>query len=61
MNLLPIPALDGGRLVFILLEMIRRKKISPEKEGLVHFAGLVVLLAFMIFIMANDIRNIFFI
>lgn len=61
MNLLPIPALDGGRLVFIILEIIRRKKISPEKEGIVHFAGLVVLLAFMIFIMANDIRNIFFI
>lgn len=60
MNLLPIPALDGGRLVFILLEIIRRKKVSPEKEGIIHFAGLVVLLAFMIFIMANDIRNIFF-
>ena len=39
--------------------MIRRKKISPDKEGMVHFAGLVVLMAFMIFIMANDIRNIF--
>ncbi|MDD7114532.1 MAG: RIP metalloprotease RseP [Lachnospiraceae bacterium] len=59
MNLLPIPALDGGRLVFIIIEMIRRKKISPDKEGMVHFAGLVVLMAFMIFIMANDIRNIF--
>ena len=59
MNLLPIPALDGGRLVFIIVEMIRRKKISPDKEGMVHFAGLVVLMAFMIFIMANDIRNIF--
>ncbi|MCD8018346.1 MAG: RIP metalloprotease RseP [Clostridiales bacterium] len=61
MNLLPIPALDGGRLVFIIIEMIRRKKIPPEKEGMVHFAGLVVLLAFMVFIMANDIRNIFFV
>lgn len=60
MNLLPLPALDGGRLVFILLEMIRRKKISPDKEGMVHFAGLVILLAFMVFVMANDIRNIFF-
>lgn len=60
MNLLPFPALDGGRLVFIILEMIRRKKIPPEKEGMIHFAGLVVLLAFMVFIMANDIRNIFF-
>ena len=59
MNLLPIPALDGGRLLFIIIEMIRRKKINPEKEGLVHFAGLVILLAFMVFVMANDIRNIF--
>lgn len=59
MNLLPIPALDGGRLVFIIVEMIRRKKISPDKEGMVHFAGLVVLMAFMIFVMANDIRHIF--
>ncbi len=60
MNLLPFPALDGGRLVFIILEMIRGKKIPPEKEGMIHFAGLVVLMAFMVFIMANDIRNIFF-
>lgn len=59
MNLLPLPALDGGRLVFILLEMIRGKKVPPEKEGMVHFAGLVVLMAFMIFVMANDIRTIF--
>ena len=40
MNLLPLPALDGGRLVFIIIEMIRRKKVPPEKEGMVHFAGL---------------------
>lgn len=59
MNLLPLPALDGGRLLFIIIEMIRRKKVDPEKEGMVHFAGLVFLLAFMVFIMANDIRNIF--
>lgn len=60
MNLLPLPALDGGRLVFIIIEMIRRKRISPDKEGMIHFAGLVVLLAFMVFVMVNDIRNIFF-
>lgn len=58
MNLLPIPALDGGRLVFILLEMIRRKKIPPEKEGMIHFAGLVLLMALMVVVMANDIKNI---
>ena len=61
MNLLPIPALDGGRLVFIILEMIRRKKVPPEKEGMVHFAGLVVLLAFMVFVIATEIRQIFFV
>lgn len=60
MNLLPIPALDGGRLLFIILEIIRGKKIDPEKEGMVHLAGMVLLLLLMVFIMANDIRNIFF-
>ena len=61
MNLLPLPALDGGRLVFIILEMIRKKKVPPEKEGMVHFAGLVLLMALMVIVMANDIKNIFFI
>lgn len=59
MNLLPIPALDGGRLVFLIIEAIRRKKVSPEKEGMVHFVGLVALMALMVFVMFNDIRNIF--
>ena len=59
LNLLPIPALDGGRLVFIFLEMIRGKRIPPEKEGVVHFVGIVLLLSLMAFIMFNDIRNIF--
>ena len=58
MNLLPIPALDGGRLVFLIIEAIRRKKIDPEKEGMVHFVGLIALMALMVFIMFNDIRNI---
>lgn len=59
MNLLPIPALDGGRLVFLFLEVIRRRRIDPEKEGMVHFAGLIVLVALMVFVMFNDFRNIF--
>ena len=42
-------------------EMIRRKKVPPEKEGMVHFAGLVLLMALMVIVMANDIKNIFFI
>lgn len=58
MNLLPIPALDGGRLIFLLIEAVRRKKISPEKEGMVHFVGLMALMALMVFVMFNDIRNI---
>lgn len=58
-NLLPIPALDGGRLVFMFLEVIRGKPIPPEKEGMVHFAGLVVLMILMVFVMYNDIMRLF--
>lgn len=58
-NLLPIPALDGGRLVFMFLEVIRGKPIPPEKEGMVHFAGLVALMILMVFVMYNDIMRIF--
>ena len=58
MNLLPIPALDGGRLVFMLVEVVRGKPVPPEKEGMVHFAGLVVLMALMVFIMYNDIMRL---
>lgn len=60
MNLLPIPALDGGRLFFLFVEVIRRKRIPPEKEGYVHFAGIVLLMLLMVFVMYNDIRRIFF-
>ncbi len=55
MNLLPIPALDGGRFVFLLIEAIRRKPIPPEKEGMIHFAGFAVLMAFGILIAFNDV------
>ena len=59
MNLLPIPALDGGRLVFLLLEVLRRgKRIDPEKEGMVHFVGLMLLMVLMLVVMLNDFRNI---
>lgn len=60
MNLLPIPALDGGRLFFLIIEAIRRKKIPAEKEGYVHFIGFCLLMCFMAFVFFNDIRNIFF-
>lgn len=55
MNLLPLPALDGGRIFFLLIELIRGKPIKPEHEGYVHFAGIVLLLAFMVFVTYNDI------
>lgn len=60
MNLLPLPALDGGRLVFLFVEVIRGKRIPPEKEGYVHLAGMMMLLGLMVFVMYNDIRRIFF-
>ena len=58
MNLLPIPALDGGRLVFLFLELLRGKPIDPEKEGMVHMAGMMVLMALMVVILFNDIKNL---
>ena len=59
MNLLPIPALDGGRLVFLLVEAVRRKRVPPEKEGMVHFAGFALLLVLMVVVMYNDIMKLF--
>lgn len=60
MNLLPIPALDGGRALFLVIELIRGKRVPPEKEGYVHLAGMVFLLLLMAFVMFNDIKRIFF-
>ncbi|MDO5345460.1 MAG: M50 family metallopeptidase [Lachnospiraceae bacterium] len=59
MNLLPIPALDGGRLVFLILEAIRRKRVDPETEAKIHFAGLMALMVLMVVVMFNDVRKIF--
>ena len=59
MNLLPIPALDGGRLVFLIIEAIRGKSMDPEKEGMVHFAGFVLLMALMVVVLFNDVRKLF--
>ena len=56
-NLLPLPALDGGRILFILVEAIRGKRISPEKEGAIHFIGLALLLTLMVVISYNDVSN----
>lgn len=60
MNLLPLPALDGGRLVFLLIEAVTGRRVSPKVEGVVHFVGLMLLLALMVFVMFNDISKIFF-
>ncbi len=59
MNLLPLPALDGGRLVFLTIEAIRGKRVAPDKEGWVHAIGLILLLGLMAFVMFNDIRKLF--
>lgn len=59
LNLLPIPALDGGRLVFLLVEVVRGKPVPPEKEGMVHFIGLMFFMVLMVFIFFNDLANIF--
>jgi regulator of sigma E protease len=56
-NLLPIPALDGGRIVFVLLEMVRGRPITPEREGMVHLIGLAFLLALGMLVILNDIIN----
>lgn len=58
MNLLPIPALDGGRLIFLFIEAIRGKRVPPEKEGMVHFVGLMLLFGLMIFVLFNDIKRL---
>lgn len=60
MNLLPLPALDGGRLIFLFLEVVRRRRVSPEKEGYVHMVGIVLLMILMVFVMYHDIQRVFF-
>lgn len=59
MNLLPLPALDGGRLVFFIIEAIRRKRMDPKMEGMIHYVGLIILMVLMVVIMGNDIRKLF--
>jgi len=59
LNLLPIPALDGGRLVFVLIEAIRRKPIKIEVENKIHQVGLIVLLTFLAALTVNDVLRFF--
>ena len=58
MNLLPFPALDGGRLIFCFIEVIRRKPVPKEKEAVVHMIGMAILMIFMVFVLFNDIKKI---
>ncbi len=58
MNLLPLPALDGGRLVFLIIEGIRRKPVPAKYEGYIHAAGLMLLLALMVYVTGQDILRI---
>lgn len=58
MNLLPIPALDGGRLVFLFIELVRGKPIDQGKEGFIHFIGYVLLMALMVVVLFNDVRKL---
>ncbi|RUA17959.1 MAG: RIP metalloprotease RseP [Clostridia bacterium] len=57
LNLLPIPALDGGRILFALAEIVSRRRIPPEKEALVHMAGFIILVGLMIIVTFMDISN----
>jgi len=57
-NLLPIPALDGGRIFFVLIEMIRRKPIPPEKEGIVHMIGFALLILLSLFVAYMDVLRL---
>ena len=60
MNLLPLPALDGGRLLFFLFEAVRGKPIDRQKEGMVHFVGIMLLMVLMVVVTWNDIQRFFF-
>ena len=57
-NLLPIPAMDGARLLFLFIELIRRKPVKAEHEGMVHFIGIVALMVLMVIVTFNDIIRI---
>ncbi len=58
LNLLPIPALDGSKVIFALAEILRRKPIDPEKEGLIHWLGFLLLMLLIVFVTYNDILRL---
>jgi regulator of sigma E protease len=59
LNLLPLPALDGGRLLFIGIEVITKKRIKPEWEQVIHLVGIVALIGLMVLVTINDVRRLF--
>lgn len=59
MNLLPFPALDGGRLLLLVIEAARRKKMDPKIEAAINYAGFMILMGLMVFVMMNDTRKLF--
>jgi len=56
-NLLPIPGLDGGRILFVLIEILRGKPMKPEREGMIHFVGLMIILGLFVLLVINDLAN----
>ena len=58
-NMLPLPALDGGRIIFVLVTMFTGKEVSPRVEGTIHFIGIVLLLGLMVYVSFNDVIRIF--
>jgi regulator of sigma E protease len=59
-NLLPLPALDGGRLAFLLVEALRGRPVDPHKEGMVHFLGFAFLMLLILVVTWNDLQRLFF-
>ena len=59
MNLLPIPALDGGRILFILFEVIFRRPVPQKAEAIVHFIGFILLMVLMVLILFSDVLKLF--
>ncbi len=57
LNILPFPALDGGRIIFALIELIKGSPINPEKEGFVHMVGFVILISLMVLVLVKDIMK----
>ena len=56
-NLLPLPALDGGRILFVLVEAVRGRRVPPEREAVIHFVGFVILIGLMVLVMFQDFVN----